>query len=200
MPPRAAPILTVNGNPITRNPARVVFAAELLRANNYAITRDAICSRWGVHKATAERDIRAAKQLIALETDFVEVRAGETKRNERIADKAEALADRAAAKGEHAAAATLHKAAIAASREVSKLNGAYAPKQIEVHHSTGGDLPYQLDAILAILDDDGIAAMRVVIGQIEAAKSSGRLALPEESPASTEDIVDAEIVEETRSE
>ena len=78
---------TSKGNPITRNPARIEFAAEQLRHLTYTKARDTIVKQWDVGQATAERDIAAARRLIALEFNASEVRAGEVRRNERIADK-----------------------------------------------------------------------------------------------------------------
>ena len=191
--PKPGPVITTaRGNPITRNPARVNFAAEQLRTSTYSVARKAITERWGVSETTAERDLRAAKQLIALELDAIEVRATETRRNERIADKAETLAEKAAAVNDWAAAATLQRAAIAASREVSRLTGAYAPKQVEVTHTGTVEIALKLDAILDVLDEAGRAALHVVLAQIEDAKASGRLALP----APEEEVEDAEIVGE----
>ncbi len=200
MPPRAAIIVTAKGNAMTRNPARIVFAADCLRTMTYSATREAIIKRWGIHKATAEKDIRAAKQLIALELDSLEVRAAEARRNERIADRAEELAAKATARAEAegssaadwGAVAALQRSAIAASREVSRLTGAYTPTRVSVTHSQAGppELALKLDAILGILDAAGIAALHVVLEQIEAARADGRLAAPAE-----EEIEDAEYVD-----
>jgi hypothetical protein len=199
MPKTGRVIKTDKGHPITRNPARVVFAADQLRTMTYADARAAIVKRWGVSETTAERDIRAAKQLIASQLDAMEVRAAEVRRNERIADKAEKYAEEAAGDEDWLAVATLQKAAIAASREVSRLAGAHTPKKIEVEHSGTVGVAYQIDAILEILDEAGRAAFRLVQEQIEAAKADGRLALPappEESDDHDEDdeVQDADIV------
>ena len=187
-------IQTPKGNLISRDPARVVFAADQLRTKTYSYARKAIMAQWGVSRATAERDIAAAKQLIALELDGMEVRAAETRRNERIADRAERLAAKAAKVQDWTAAAALQRSAIAASREVSRLTAAYAPKEIKLSTGQAPELPLQLDAILGILDEEGRAAFRIVQQQIEAAKADGRLRLPEpadhepeEDSASAED-------------
>ena len=182
-------IQTPKGNLISRDPARVVFAADQLRTKTYSLARRAIMAQWGVSRATAERDIAAAKQLIALELDGMEVRAGETRRNERIADRAERLAAKAAKVQDWTAAAALQRSAIAASREVSRLTGAYAPKEIKLSTGQAPELPLQLDAILGILDEEGRAAFRIVQQQIEAAKADGRLQLP--APADAEPEADA---------
>lgn len=170
------PPKTSLGVVIYGNPGRVEFAAETLRKKNYPKTRDAIMKQFGVSRATAERDIAKAKRVIAAELDAHRevVRAYETRRNERVADRAEELAGKAATEKQWAAAAALQRAAIAASREVSRLNGAYAPAKIEVMHSTH-EPSLQLDAILGILDEAGHAALGVVLSQIEAAKAEGRL-------------------------
>jgi hypothetical protein len=75
--------------------------------------------------------------VIALELDGMEVRAAETRRNERIADRAERLAAKAAKVQDWTAAAALQRSAIAASREVSRLAGAYAPKDRRKHQRPG---------------------------------------------------------------
>jgi hypothetical protein len=179
MPKTGAIITTEKGNPITRNPARVVFAADQLRTKTYSAARDAIVARWGVHHTTAEKDIRAAKKLIALELDAIEVRAGEVRRNERIADRAEELAEKAAkgaaSAAELGAVAALQKTAIAASREVSRLTGAYAPKEIKVTHGIAGEVPLQIDAVLAILSPAGREHLEAVLDEIDAARVAGRL-------------------------
>ncbi len=181
--PPARPILSPSGHALTRNPARIEFAAEQLRTLSYKEAVKAIVERWGIHPATAKGDLAAAKRLIALELDGLEVRAAEVARNERIANKAEDLADRAAAvavsgtAADYGAVAALHRTAIAASREVSRLTGAYAPKQIEVKHSGTVEVALQIDAVLAILDERGRAAFRLIQEQIEAARADGRLAL-----------------------
>jgi len=114
MPKPTPLVLTAKGNPITRNPARVVFAADCLRRLTYSAARDEIVKHWGIHPATAEKDIRAARQLIALELDAIEVRAGEVRRNERIADKAEELAVAAAKRAELASSSAADWGAVAA--------------------------------------------------------------------------------------
>jgi hypothetical protein len=198
MPKTGAPIVTASGRALPNNPARADFAVEALRKHNYSTARAEIMKRFKVSKATAERDIRAAKQLIAGELDALEVRAAEVMRLSRIADRAEEIADklatRAADAADYAAVASLHKAAISASREVSRLTGAIAPKKIDVTHKDAVDLPLQLDDILSELDEEGHAALAVVLDKIEAAKSAGRL-LPR-APADEDVIEDAELVED----
>lgn len=203
MPPRAPVILTAKGNPLTRNPARVVFAADCLRRMTYSAARTEICKQWRIHKATAEKDIRAAKQLIALELDAIEVRAGEVRRNERIADRAEELAEEATVRakaGDSAAnwsaVAALQRTAVAASREVSRLTGAYAPKEVKVTHSGSIDVALRIDAVLLVLDERDLADLDRITAKIAAAQAAGQLAEPEPEPEpEPEEVLDAEIVE-----
>lgn len=198
---KSTPIVrSPKGHPLTRNPARIEYAAEQIRLLGYTDAVKAVVAKWKIHPTTAKSDIAAARQLVAHEMNGLEVRASETLRNERIAEKAERLADEAAKKGELGAAASLHRAVIAASREVSRLTGAYTPSKVEVRHTAVLEAPLALDAILAILDDTGRAAMHVVLEQIEAAKGDGRLALPapdDEVPPDPEPVEDAEIVGES---
>lgn len=195
MPPRGAILKTDKGNPIYRDPARVMFAVEEMRSKTTSDVVLAICERWGVHKSTAWRDVKVAQRLIVDELDGIEVRAAETRRNERIADRAEKLAQEAAGERKYTAAAALQRTAIAASQEISRLTGAYTPTKVQVTHVAGGELPLQLDAILAILDADGIAAMRVVQAQIVAALADGRLTRPEDAQDRDAPAEDAQIVE-----
>ncbi len=198
MPKRGIVIRTDKGHPMTRNPARIVFAADLLRTMTYGAARTAIVKQWGINKSTAEKDIAAAKKLIALELDGMEVRAAEVRRNERIADHAEELANQAAERArasnssaaDWGAVAQLQKTAVMASREVSRLAGAYAPKQVKVTHSVAPELAHQLDAILGILSAAGRAHMDAVNEEILAAIADGRLAPPEQTEADDAEFTD----------
>jgi hypothetical protein len=194
MPKQGAISRTSKGNPITRNPARIEFAAEQLRHLTYTKARDAIVKQWGVGQATAERDIAAAKQLIALELNAIEVRAGEVLRNERIADTAEDLANKAAKAEDWAGAASLHRSAIAASREISRLTCAYAPTEVKVAHSGSVDVDLNIDAVLVvareIMPPDIYAAFMKGLELIDAAHVSGMF------PALTDDAPDAELLDD----
>lgn len=150
---KAKPIVrTESGNPITRNPARVEYAAERLREMTYNKARQAIMEHWGVSLGTASRDIAAARQLIGLELDVVSVRAVETRRNERLADRAEELSEKAASDSDWNAAANLQRVAVAASREVARLVGACAPARVDVVQSASVDVELRVDLVLERLE------------------------------------------------
>lgn len=106
----------------------------------------------------------------------------------RIAENAESMAMKARRQGEFLAASASHKTVIAASREIGRMNGAYAPDKVEVSHGPPPELPLQLDAILGILSERGRAALDVVWDEIEQAKADGRLALPQ--PEIEDEIVE----------
>jgi hypothetical protein len=136
-----------------------------------------IAGKFEISEREAWRVISDTRKLIAAEADKErpQIRAMETVRLLRIAESAEAMARKARRQGEFIAATASHRTVIAASREIGRLNGAYAPDQIVIGATT--ELPVQLDAILAILTDAGRAALDVVMGEIEAAKADGRLKL-----------------------
>ncbi len=175
-----------------RNVARRNFAIEAefedIQAgqpteNRYVRVRTKIMEHFRCSRSSAERAIRAAELYLAEQFDATmpAERAKTCRQLQRIADKQETAAP---------------QAAVAALREKSKILGLYAPKKLEVTHGTTPELALQLDAILAILDDAGRAAMDVVMGQIEAAQRDGRLALPAGDAADPDDDAeDAEIVE-----
>jgi hypothetical protein len=176
-PPRIT--TTSSGAAIVGNPARVAFAQDSLLERSSGRTVKLLIERFQISRATAERDIATAKRLIAetAERQRPQIRALETVRLDRVADAAEQLVDKAMATGDYAAAAPAMRSVIAASREIGRLNGAYAPDKVEVTHGAEPELVLQIDAILAILTDAGRAAMDVVMGEIEAAKADGRLKL-----------------------
>lgn len=178
--PRPPSITTTSsGAAIVGNPARVAFAQDSLLERSSGRTVKLLIERFQISRATAERDIATAKRLIAetAERQRPQIRALETVRLDRVADAAEQLVDKAMATGDYAAAAAAMRSVIAASREIGRLNGAYAPDKVEVTHGAEPELVLQIDAILAILTDAGRAAMDVVMGEIEAAKADGRLKL-----------------------
>lgn len=195
MPKQGAISRTSQGNPIARNPARIEFAAEQLRHLTYTKARDAIMERWGVGRATAERDIRAARDLIASELDVAGVRVAEMRRNERIADRSEDLAAEAAKAQDWAGVASLHRSAIAASREVARLTGACAPTEVKVAHNGSTDVELRLDAVLdvtaKILTPDEYDFLMRVMEKLAAAQDAGAFAALEDA-----DVTDAEIVDD----
>lgn len=186
-------ITTAKGNAVGGNPARVLFAAQTLREHGTNETIRIIVAKFGIHRATAWKDLTKAKALIALELDAIGTRAAEARRNERIADKAEELAAKAATDGDFIGAATLHRAAVAASREIARLTGAHAPTKLEVTHTGTVEVDVRIDAVLSVLDEADLAALRVISEKIEAAKADGRIAAP---AADDEIIEDAELVDD----
>jgi hypothetical protein len=163
----------------TRNPARVAEATGLLRRMSSTKAMKQIAGKFEISEREAWRVISDARKLIAAEADKErpQIRAMETVRLLRIAESAEAMARKARRQGEFIAASASHRTVIAASREIGRLNGAYAPDKVEVTHGAEPELVLQIDAILAILTDAGRAAMDVVMGEIERAKADGRLKL-----------------------
>jgi hypothetical protein len=156
-----------------------------------------IAGRFEISEREAWRVISDARKLIAATADKErpQIRAMETVRLERIAMKAEEQADQAARMGTVGsllAAVSAHRAVIAASREIGRLNGAYAPEQVEVAQGPSMDLAYQLDRIFEVLDEAGRAAFRVVAEQLERARLDGRLALPQpdKEPDIDDEVVD----------
>lgn len=82
-------------------------------------------------------------------------------------------------------------------RERHKLLGLYAPKKIEHSGSVGVSMTIdvKLDILVGVLDAKGLAALDVVLEQIEAARSAGLL--PEPKSEEDGDEIDAEIVDAT---
>ncbi len=177
MPRPARITTTLSGAAIVGNPARVAFAQDSLLERSSGRTVKLLIERFEISRATAERDIAIARRLIAetAESQRPQIRAIEMARLERVADAAEQLAGKARATGDCAAAAAAMRSVIAASREIGRLNGAYAPDKVEGTHGADPELALQIDAILGILDDAGRAALDIVMEQIEAAQRDGRL-------------------------
>ncbi len=69
--------------------------------------------------------------------------------------------------------------AVAALRELGKLNGLYAAKQVRVEHAEAPTVQTQLRAVLDVLSPQARAGLELALGEIEAAKANGRLALAE---------------------
>lgn len=188
---------TRNGNVILRDPARIDFAIEELRQKTYNKVRESIMERFGVGLSCASMDISEAKRVIGLELDAVSTRAAETRRNERIADRAEEAAKLAEEVGDHASAVGYLKTAVAASAQVAKLTGAAAPTKLDVKHSgsvnVNLDVELKLDAVLEvtskILTPEEYSFLMGVLEKLAAAQDAG--AFKELEPP-----VDAEIVDD----
>jgi hypothetical protein len=143
----------------------------------YVRVRDAIAKHFNCSRGSAEDAIRDARVALAerfaaeLPSRVAEI----CSQLQRIADEQER---------------DQPQASVAALREQAKILGLYAPKRLEVTHGASPELALQLDAIIEVLNDEELAAMRVVLAGIERAKREGRLALP-----AAEAVEDAEIVE-----
>lgn len=181
-PPKIA-IRTPRGNVVRRNPARAAVALKMLRDGfGFLEIVKVIQEKWEVHRSTAAVDIRDAKRLLAEELgDQISERAAEALRMERVAEKAEK--------------AGKWLAVVAASRERSRLLGLHAPKRIEIEHSGSVEIALEIDATLAILDDEDHAALRRITEKLEGARVAGLLPAAPAPGSDDEDVVDAEIVE-----
>lgn len=143
----------------------------------YTRVIDEIMKKFGCSMSTAKRNYRDAELIRAHDAEqrrpTLQARALE--QLHRIADREEERQP---------------LAAVAALREIARIAGLHAPKELKVTHSGSVEVDHNLDAIIDVLDEIGRAAMRTVLAQIEAAKACGRLALP-----SGDEPMDAVIVE-----
>lgn len=171
MPPRAKKPMQLRKPGRTTRPLsfRVGFARVKL-ASGMRVTEveAAIRAHFGVSKATAERDRREAEYLNNEILD--RTLPDQIKRN--IA-KLDVIAD-------DAHAASKYNDAVAAVKEINRVIGAHAPRKIQVT----GQLNVAIDAhaIVGVLDERGLAALELVMTQIEAAKARGELAEPAPEP------------------
>jgi hypothetical protein len=162
--------------------------ASMSQAGRYSRTVEALMSRFGCSASHAKRAIAAmrAYRMDALADKLPGIAADLVEQWQEIADKAQAAGE--------------YTPAVAALREIGKVAGVYAPKEVKVTHVAAEGLSFQLDAILGILSEErGRPALRIVLEEIEAAKADGRLALPAPEDETgeteeTEEIEDAEVV------
>jgi hypothetical protein len=182
MSSKSPEVRTPKGNLVRLNAARAKLALTMLSDGKcFKDIVEAIATKWNVCRSTAAIDIRAAKRLLAAEIgDMVDERAAEAKRMERVAEKAEREGK--------------WLAAVAASRERSRLLGLHAPKKIEIEHSGSVEIALEIDATLAILDDEDHAALRRITEKLEGARVAGLLPAVS-GPDGNDDALDAEIVE-----
>jgi hypothetical protein len=159
------PTTTTREVPLHAN--QIAAAQELLYEHSSNKTRDMLMETFGISRATAWRRIAEAQRLIAedAEQERPYLRARETARLNRIADKAEDGGE--------------YHSAVAASREIGKLHGLHAAKKIQV---TTVSVAIEISAVLEVLDARGLAALDVVLEQVEAAKAAGLLKAPEPEP------------------
>jgi hypothetical protein len=147
--------------------------------------REEIIKKFGCSKSSAERDIRDAEIYMAerFEREIPAERAKTCRQLQRVADDNEQ---------------SQPLATVSALALKCRVLGLYAPQKLEVTHGASPELALQLDAIIAVLNDEELAALRVVMAGIEREKAAGRLALPsgDTEPEEIEEIEDAEIVED----
>lgn len=145
---------TARGVEIPRAMHRVAFAQATLCESSYTLTRNAVMSKFGVSKATAERDIVEAQKLIAedAEKERPTLRARETMRLSRIADAAED-------EGEY-------QAAVAASRGISKLNGLEVDVVSTGPLAPGQQAMVQALALTPVQRQQRLAALRAKAGTL----------------------------------
>lgn len=181
MPPRRKNPLKPRKKPSQRQPNghvrggyRVALARRLLASGVHPREIKArIIERFSVHPATVDTDIAEARRRNEEVTDkrVPELIHRNTVRLDSIADMAEEDGK--------------YSDAVQALREVHRIHGMHAPKKLVVTGQVAVSLDIQ--AVVAILDDKGLAALEVVIAQITAAQARGELT--EAAP------VDADVVE-----
>lgn len=87
----------------------------------------------------------------------------------------EARATAAFKAGKHSAAASFESAANYAADRKMKLDGLYPAKKLELSGSVNVNIGIRVTAVVGILDEAGLAALSVVMQQVEGAKARGLL-------------------------
>ena len=163
-----------HGNPEMISAATALWLADLEagepHAGRYsrvrdALTREAQCSHDAAEDAIrGMRSYNAERYMAEMPFKVAEI----SQQLQRIADASE-LEEPAAA--------------VSALREIGKLNGLYAARKIEIvpPGDSAPDVQAQLRAMVDVLSPAGRIALDVVLSELDAAKSAGRLSLP--SPA-----------------
>ncbi|HEU4727670.1 MAG TPA: hypothetical protein VFT22_07270 [Kofleriaceae bacterium] len=178
-----------DGALLERNAARMHYAidaefrdieANQPAKNRYTRVRAAIMDHFHCSKSEAERAIARAKVYLAQKfVDELPAKRAEICRQlQRIADAQEEAEP---------------QAAIAALREQARILGLHAPQELKI--TTGEEVPLQLDAVLDVLDEEGLAALRVLQSKIDAAKQAGLLALPHANEDDKAGAIDVEFTE-----
>lgn len=160
------------------NGFRIAFARRRFAAgDNYSEVRNAMVEHFGIHRATAEKDIAEAKRRNDELTNkqIPELIARSSQRLDMIADLA--------------VESGKYTDAVQAMREFHRIHGMHAAKKIQVSGQVV-NVALDIHMVVGVLDEAGLAALEVVLGQIEAAKSRGELQIA--APADeTEDDEDA---------
>lgn len=159
-------------------------------ADLYGRTASAIAKQFGCSESLAKKSIQGwyAYRMACFANEVPTIAGKLVEDLERVAAKAEAAKD--------------FSASVSALKEVAKIAGIYAPLKVEVEHHAGPSAESQLRAMLAVMDERDKADMERILGNLEKAKTEGRLQLPsgyEDEPptrAEPDEIEDAEVIEE----
>ena len=145
---------------------RVAFAQKWLFKRPGPQLIEMIMEHYRVARPTAYRDMLDARELVIADSiaERPFVRAWATAQFRTIANEARA--------------AKQYAAAAAAIREIGKLHGAYEPDRISLIPNES----LELSAIIGVLDDDGQAALDILLAQIERAKAAGRFTVESAPP------------------
>lgn len=178
------------GNPsFERRDFALQFMLEDAQAGNsadgrYTRTLVAIMERFQCSRSEGVRAIRRGRVHMAkrFHKELPLQRAETCMQLQRIADKHEDSDP---------------KAAVSALRTKAQIIGLFEPIKVEVEHGGHVDVGIQIDAALEVLDERGRAALDLVMAQLAAAESAGKLALPagEDEHEPEDSIMDAEIIE-----
>jgi hypothetical protein len=181
------------------NPVHIRFAMKFQdqdrkkknpQADLYGRTVSAIVAKFNCSESLAKKSIMGwyAYRMACFANEVPTIAGKLVEDLERIAAKAEAAKD--------------FSASVSALKEVAKIAGIYAPLKVEVEHHAGPSAESQLRAMLAVMDERDKADMERILGNLERAKTEGRLQLPsgddDEPPpmAEPDEIEDAEVIEE----
>ena len=148
--------------------------AMLLSAEPPSTTEiiDLIKKRWNIGERIAYRDLATAwhriRDRISAERDIdaAKIRVWW----ERLASKAEKSGDM--------------KAAVSGLANLTKMLGLYAPTKAQLEVTGSVKVGVQLDvrAVIGVVDADGLAALEVVMAQLERARAEGMLPEPAAAP------------------
>ena len=147
---------------------RIVRIEELI-AQQYSTRQIAlkIAEEFGVAERTAYNDIHETYERALPET--------EAESKTRIARARRAWQRRYQKADED----NDHTAANQALDRLCKLEGVYAPKKIEMSGSVGLSVNVSMRSVVGVLDASGLAALELVMQQVEAARARGELPIGE---------------------
>jgi hypothetical protein len=116
---------------------------------------------------------------VNIRTAYEDRLEAEARRVPELAIEAKTLQERAAYKFERLQYTAESKgdiaAAISAADKWAKVTGAYAARKIEITGSVGVSVSMKIEAIVGVLDADGLAALDVIHRQVRAAREAGLL-------------------------